>query len=73
MDRELMHGKEHGQGGSPLAVQGLQLQTLTDKGMGSISGQELRSHKACSMAQRRENNLVKSLQRGQHGAQNTVF
>ena len=34
---------------------------------------ELRSHKACSMAQKRENNMVRTLQRGQHGAQNTVF
>ena len=40
MDREqLMHRIEHGQGGNPLAVQGLRLQALTDKGLGSISGQ----------------------------------
>lgn len=39
MDRELMHGTEHGQGGNPLAVWGLSLQTLIDNGMGSISGQ----------------------------------
>ena len=36
---ELMHGTEHGQGGNPLAVWGLSLQTLIDNGMGSISGQ----------------------------------
>ena len=73
MDRELMHGKEHGQGGNPLAVQGLQLQTLTDKGMGSISVKGTKIPQGVQHGPKRENNMVRTLQRGQHGAQNTVF